>query len=74
MSERRLAQVCVDMQVKRPGLWDGRFVNPQGEHYSEARHGLNPLEQGFCICAPVRTGRDLRCVSEMKRCLPVDKT
>ena len=56
MSDRGLAHVVVDMQIKKPGMWDGRFVNIDGEHYSEARHGLNPLGQGFSICAPYRAG------------------
>lgn len=59
MSDARLAQVVIDMQMKKPGMWDGRFVNWQGEHYSEARHGVNPLEQGFSIYAPVKSLRSL---------------
>lgn len=73
MSDRSLVQIFIDMQRKTPGCWDGRFVNFQGEHYSEARHGENPLEQGFSICAPVRRERDLRGLCESRRGRPVDR-
>ena len=52
MSDTSLVQVMIDMQKKKPGMWDGRLRNGQGECYCEARHGVNPLEQGFSICAP----------------------
>jgi hypothetical protein len=68
MSAPGLAQVFVDMQVKKPGLWDGKMVNYQGEHYFEAKHGLNPLEQGYSICAPVQTQQSVRRLSELKKC------
>jgi len=47
-----LEQAVVSIQLKKPGCWDGRFVNLQNEAYSEAKHGHNPFAQGFCICAP----------------------
>lgn len=74
MSDPSLAQVVIDMQMRKPGCWDGRFVNFQGEHYSEAKHGVNPLEQGFCICAPVSRARELQGLAEMRRCMPVEET
>ena len=72
MSDRGLAQVFVGMQVKKPGMWDGRFVNVDGEHYSEAKHGVNPLEQGYNICAPIQSERSLQRLSELKKCAPVE--
>jgi hypothetical protein len=50
-----LAQVAVDMQLKKPGTWDGKFRNLDGECYYESRHGLDPVGQGFNIfvrCPP----------------------
>lgn len=44
-----LEQVAIDMQVKKPGCWDGKFAKCNGECYYEAKHGLNPLGQGFNI-------------------------
>ena len=46
----------IGMQTKQPGRFDGKLMRSCGEHYSEARHGLNPLGQGFNICAPYRAG------------------
>ena len=54
-----LEQAFVNIQVKNPGCWDGKFVNVHHEAYSEAKHGHNPLAQGFCICASQRPSRDV---------------
>jgi hypothetical protein len=54
-----LEQAMVDMQVKTPGCWDEKLFNDKEELYREAVHGLNPLGQGFSICAPYRQGGDL---------------
>lgn len=50
-------EIFMDKQRSQPGCWDGRLSNWRGEVYSEARHGLNPLAQGFSICMPVATPR-----------------
>jgi hypothetical protein len=68
MSDQSLVQTFIDMQRRSPGCWDGRFVNFQGEHYSEAKHGLNPMEQGFCIYAPVPKERAVRGLAELRQC------
>jgi len=54
-SSSNLENVFVDMQIKQPGKWDGKLLKPGGEAYMEAKHGLNPLAQGFSICAPYRS-------------------
>ena len=54
-----MEQVVVGMQVKTPGCWDGKFLNDRAEPYREAVHGLNPLRQGFSICAPYMAGREV---------------
>lgn len=47
--DESLEQVAIDMQVKKPGCWDGKFAKSDGEVYYEAKHGVNPLGQGFNI-------------------------
>lgn len=51
-----LEQVMINMQIKKPGRFDGKLLKSGGEPYNEAKHGLNPLGQGFNICAPYRAG------------------
>jgi hypothetical protein len=56
-----LAQVVTDMQLKRPGTWDGKFQNREGECYYESRHGLNPVGQGFNIFVRCPQSESQRC-------------
>lgn len=57
-----LEEIMMDKQRANPGCLDGKLLNFQGEPYSEARHGTNPLGQGYCICAPAKP---LRLKSEL---------
>ena len=46
-----LEQNMIKMQLKSPGCFDGKLLNENNEAYMEARHGINPLKNGFCYGA-----------------------
>lgn len=56
-----LAQVVTEMQLKKPGTWDGKFRNLEGECYYESTHGLNPVGQGFNIFVRCPQSDSQRC-------------
>jgi hypothetical protein len=50
-----LEQIFIDKQIANPGHWDGKLLNWNGQPYHEASMGLNPLRQGYSICAPYKS-------------------
>jgi hypothetical protein len=50
-----LEQIFIDKQIANPGHWDGKLLNWNGQPYNEASMGLNPLRQGYSICAPYKS-------------------
>jgi hypothetical protein len=50
-----LEQIFIDKQIANPGYWDGKLLNGNGQPYNEASMGLNPLRQGYSICAPYKS-------------------
>jgi hypothetical protein len=49
-----LEQTMIRMQLKSPGCFDGKLLNENNEAYMEARHGINPLKNGFSYGAVYR--------------------
>ena len=44
----------IGMQQADPGCMDGRLLNFDGDVYIEARVGLNPLANGYCVRASAK--------------------